>query len=135
MSSDCLASSSQTPRPCSKSSHASFSNRSIPIIFRQISTDVFLGKDADALLLKKKRLTAAASEVDRLLKTTLDKASLAMQRWTLLQPGILIAMGLHGYLLEIRDYIYIYNNGMYWDIPILNRSKNRKIVHKNDRSR
>ena len=31
-----------------------------------------------------------------------------MQRWTLLQPGILIAMGLHGYLLEIRDYIYIY---------------------------
>lgn len=44
-------------------------------------------QDADALLLKKKRLTAAASEVDRSLKTTLDKASVAMQRWTLLQPG------------------------------------------------
>eukprot|EP00435_Cladocopium_sp_Y103_P032779 s2330_g8.t1 len=59
--------------------------------------------DADALLLKKKRLAAAANEVDRSLKTTLDKASVAMQRWTLLQPGILIAMGLHGYLLLIRD--------------------------------
>lgn len=44
-------------------------------------------QDADGLLLKKKHLTAAAVEVDRSLKTTLEKASVAMQRWTLLQPG------------------------------------------------
>jgi len=54
----------------------------------------------DELLSKKKRIAAAANAIDSLLKTTLEKASVAMQRWTLLQPGSLVLFWCTGHSVD-----------------------------------
>lgn len=62
----------------------------VPSKHKRFDALSLMEQDVDELLSKKKRMAAAANAIDSLLKATLEKASVAMQRWTLLQPGSLV---------------------------------------------